>query len=436
MDASSLIGKEIGNYRITAEINSGASGSVYKAEHSHLSGHMVAIKLLHTYLASPKECDQFNQEAQFLAMLDHPHILPLLDVGFMERQPYLILKYAAGGSLREQLKRHKPLPLVKARTILEQVGQALHYAHSQHIIHRDLKPENILFNTAGEVLLADFGIATKLSTTSVKQLTTIGGSPSYMAPEQFRGVISKEGDQYALGCIAYELMTGRLPFLASDFISMGFQHLTKQPPAPTLFNPQLPSTWEAAILKAMAKQRSRRHANIPEFLAALRTPFVQPAVPAPPPTFLASPSTPKRTEEHWWLKIGDEHYEAGRYEEALTAYEHVLRLNPNHLESYINKGITLLHLKRYEEALTAYEHVFRLNLNDTEAYSNKSVTLLHLKRYEEALAACEQSILLNANRASTSTAKAITTHHNLTHSELDFVQNCSKRRHEPSTEVR
>lgn len=206
MDEMGFIGKEIVNYRIIAEINSGAYGSVYKGEHVHLNRRIVAIKLLHTYLGSPKEREQFVQEAQFLTMLEHPNILPIIDFGFSERQPYLIAKYAAGGSLRDLLKPHMPLPLDKVVTLLAQVGQALHYAHQQQIIHRDLKPENILLNARGEVLLADFGIATMLSTASVKHLTTVEGTPPYMAPEQFQGIISKEGDQYALGCIAYELI--------------------------------------------------------------------------------------------------------------------------------------------------------------------------------------------------------------------------------------
>src|SRR5229473_7385403 len=154
MEKDSLIGKEIGNYRITGEINSGAYGSVYRAEHVHIKGRIVAIKLLHAYLGSAKEREQFEQEAQILALLEHPHILSLLDFGFSERQPYLIARYAAGGSLRAVLKRQAPLPLEKAITILIQVGQALYYAHQQQIIHRDLKPENILFNAQGEVLLA------------------------------------------------------------------------------------------------------------------------------------------------------------------------------------------------------------------------------------------------------------------------------------------
>ena len=139
-----FIGKEIGNYRITAEINSGAYGNVYKAEHVYLQGHIVAIKLLHTYMGSPQEREQFVQEARFLAALSHPHILSLIDFGISEGQPYFIATYAAGGSLRDLLKQQTLLPPNQVITILTQVGQALHYAHQKNIIHRDLKPENIL----------------------------------------------------------------------------------------------------------------------------------------------------------------------------------------------------------------------------------------------------------------------------------------------------
>jgi len=259
MAENSFIGTQVGNYRIIAEINSGAFGSVYKAEHVHLKERTVAIKLLHAYLGSPKDREQFLQEAQFLARLEHPHILPLIDFGFSESQPYLIAKYASGGSLRDLLRSEVPLPIENVITILTHIGHALYYAHQQNVIHRDLKPENILFDRQGEVLLADFGIATMLSKASVKHLSTVSGTPPYMAPEQFQGTISKEGDQYALGCIAYELVTGCLPFNAPDFLSMGFKHLTEQPLAPTEFNPQLPSAIEAAILKAMDKRRTKRH---------------------------------------------------------------------------------------------------------------------------------------------------------------------------------
>ncbi len=344
MDGNSFIGQEIGNYRITVEINSGAYGSVYKAEHIHLHGRIVAIKLLHTSMGSPQEREQFLQEAQFLALLEHPHILPVIDCGFRERQPYLVAGYAAGGSLRNLLQKQKPLPIEQAVNILTQIGQALHSAHQRNIIHRDLKPENILFNAQGDALLADFGIATMLSTASVKHLTTIGGTPPYMAPEQFQGSISKEGDQYALGCIAYELMTGSLPFTTPDFLSMGFKHLTVQPLAPTRHNPQIPTATEAAILKALAKQRTERYTDIPSFVAALRVPFThvteiniaQPASPIQPTV----PASQTRTK--WqWINVGNEHYKAERWSEALVAYDQAIRLDPNYTNAYYDKGLAL-----------------------------------------------------------------------------------------------
>src|SRR5215470_8527228 len=128
MDRSNRLGQQLGNYRITAEINSGSFGSVYQAEHVHLKEKVVAIKFLHASLGSQSEREQFTREAQFLVQLEHPFILPLVDFGFSEDQPYLITRYAAGGSLRQLIKQQKVLPLDQALTILQEVGQALHYA--------------------------------------------------------------------------------------------------------------------------------------------------------------------------------------------------------------------------------------------------------------------------------------------------------------------
>jgi serine/threonine protein kinase len=177
------------------------------------------------------------------------------------------------------------LPLSEALTILSQVGQALQYAHQKTIIHRDLKPENILLNAKGEALLADFGIATVLATGSVRYVEATG-TPAYMAPEQFRGKVSKESDQYALGCIAYELFTGSRPFNAPDFVAMAFQHATEPPIPPRQLNPQLPFSIEQAILKAMAKERKDRYPDVAAFIAAIQPPstYREPdPVPAPGP---------------------------------------------------------------------------------------------------------------------------------------------------------
>ena len=407
MDTNSFIGKQIGNYRVIAELNSGAFGNVYRAQHLILTERTVAIKLLHAYLHSPKEREQFIQEAQFLEKLKHRYITPIIDVGFSEGFPYLIAEYATHGSLRDRLNHLSPhlLAIEDAIAILSQIGQALHYAHQQHIIHRDLKPENILFNSQGEALLADFGIATMLATASIKYVTMIGGTPPYMAPEQFRGMISKESDQYALGCIAYELFTGNRPFSAPDFISMGFKHATEQPLSPSQLNPQLPVFIEHAILKAMAKERAERYADVSSFIMALQLPTVcEDDIPTllssrtPTSAETSSPETFQKTAEQS-IQEGSPLYDPKYYEEALAVYAQAIRLDPHNAGAYNSKGDMLDELGRYEEALVAYEQAIRLDPDYAVAHNNKGDVLNKLKRYKEALAAYGEAIRLNPKNA-------------------------------------
>jgi len=265
-----FIGKQIGNYRIVHELARGGFGIVYLARHLILTERVVAVKMLHRLqLASARERDSFLQEAQILEKLKHAYILPILDVGIDDGIPYLISEYAQDGTLRDQLLGSSYLvPLPASLTILWQVGQALQHAHNLQIIHRDLKPENILFNAQRNALLADFGISTVLATASVLEIDT-RGTPAYMAPEQYRGLVSKESDQYALGCIAYELVTGQKPFTAADFIAMGFKHATEMPISPRQLNPDIPEPIEQAILKALAKEREARYPDVGQFIAAL-----------------------------------------------------------------------------------------------------------------------------------------------------------------------
>ena len=200
-----FIGRQIGNYRILEELASGSFGRVYRGVHIYLTTRIVAIKLLHRmYLGSQKERESFLQEAQLLELLKHPHILPVYDVGIDDGMPYFVTEYASHGSLRDRLQQQYPqhLPVDETITILTQVGEALFHAHHQNIIHRDLKPENILFNANGDALLADFGIAVILETARTSPVNIVG-SPLYMAPEQFDGMLSKKSDQYAMACIAY-----------------------------------------------------------------------------------------------------------------------------------------------------------------------------------------------------------------------------------------
>jgi len=264
------IPQSIGKYRIQKEIASGSFGRVYLADDTSRNDYPVAIKLMHmAHLTSLHESNSFLQEARLLTLLRHPYIIPVLDLGIEEEIPYLVMEYAQNGSLYDRLNEiaPRPLPIKDALTMLGQVGAALQYAHQQNVIHRDLKPANILFNAQGDALLADFGIATMLSN-SIKSGTVVG-TPYYMAPERFRGTISKESDQYALGCIAYQAMTGRLPFDSLDFIALGFKHLSETPIPPSQLNRLIPLTVEAAILKVMAKERTQRFPDILSFVDAL-----------------------------------------------------------------------------------------------------------------------------------------------------------------------
>lgn len=275
MQDNSYIGSLFGNYRILAEIACGAFGCVYYASHLYLP-RFAAVKLLHARrLDSVRERNRFMQEARFLELLKHPHILPIYEFGISDQLPYLAAEYAPGGSLYELLNnqpQHR-LPIAEAVSILSQVGLGLHYAHSYKIIHNDLKPHNILFNARNEAMLSDFGIALEQKTATLTMKSSITGTPTYMAPEQFRGRVSRRSDQYALGCIAYELMTGRPPFRAPNVMALSYKHMHELPIPPSRLNPQIPDYIEDAILKALEKRRINRYPSVLSFICALHHPF-------------------------------------------------------------------------------------------------------------------------------------------------------------------
>jgi serine/threonine protein kinase len=301
----SYIDKEIGNYRIKRRIANGSFGTAYLAEHLHLP-RTVVIKILHgIHLDSDEEKEQFRQEAHILDMLQDSNIsnvLHLLDFGIEGDVPYMIMEYAEQGSLRMRMQRRRgPLPLQEALKIIEQVGKGLQSAHDKRIVHRDLKPENILFNAEGEALLADFGIAIVLKTASVKR-THIVGTPAYMAPEQFRGEVCKESDQYALACIAYELLTSHKLFEVQDIHAWSHHHLHESPISPCQHNPQIPASVEDALLKALEKDRSKRYRSVSEFVTALTAHNGPP--PPPPPSGVPPRPKPRPSRRFLLLACG------------------------------------------------------------------------------------------------------------------------------------
>jgi serine/threonine protein kinase/Tfp pilus assembly protein PilF len=391
---SKVTHKKIGNYYVMEELARGGYAIVYRGENETVRDLVVAIKLLlPQHAASEVERKRFIEEAQFLVKLEHSSILPVSDVGIDNGSPYIITKCALGGTLRERLQRSfpNPLPIDEASRILTQIGQALNYAHQQKIVHRDLKPENILFNAEGGVLLADFGIAVVLQTAGLLGFDALG-SQEYMAPEQWEGHPVPASDQYALGCIAYELFTGRWPFYHPKWGREKFKeaHLKNRPLPPGRLNPQLPTYIEQAILKALEKKPTDRHPDVAAFIRALQ----------------------KSARD--WLAEANTSYRARRFEEALNAYEKAIELDARLIDAYNGKGKALYSLNRKNEAMAAYEQTLRLHPTNADAYIGKGNLLKKLKHYkeaqkayEEALRVYEQAVGLDPLRASSYQGKGL-----------------------------
>lgn len=377
--SNNSVENEIGNYRILKEIDSGAYGTVYQGEHIVFSGKIVAIKLLHARRGSPEERERFLREARILEKLRHPHIVSIIDAGLHEnRFPYLISDYAPGGSLRNLLKRHgkRPLPFPEALRILAQIAEGLAYAHQKNIVHRDLKPENILFQANGEALLADFGMATALATGSIQHPTGVAGTPRYMAPEQFKGTVSRRSDQYALGCIAYELVTGQAPFAGAEFYALAFKHVSEPPPDPMYLNPQVPVQMAQALMKALAKEREDRYPDVSSFMQAL-----------------AQAVLPLKSKEVY-LEEALAYQERDLYIQSLLAYEQVLQIDKDLALAHSGKALVLYHLGRSTEALETIERALHLAPRNATSHYGRGLILERLQRDAEALLAYQQALQL------------------------------------------
>lgn len=268
--AEDLIGKQLGPYHLVAIIGKGGMGVVYKAYEAKLTRY-VALKVLSRRYAEDLEfVSRFWQEARAAANLEHPHILPVYAYGEHERYHYIAMQLVREGSLANLLTG-RPLLLKQMGHIINQVGSALDYAHLENVIHRDVKPDNILISRHSGCLLTDFGIAKLLETTARHTQTGISfGTPSYMSPEQISADENLDGrsDIYSLGVLLYEMATGHLPF-EGTVQAIQMQHLTKPPPPPREFNPDLPNSVVEVILKALAKKPDDRFATAGEMASAL-----------------------------------------------------------------------------------------------------------------------------------------------------------------------
>jgi serine/threonine-protein kinase len=259
-------------YEIRREIGRGGMATVYLGEDSK-HGRQVAIKILDRDVSAEIGIERFTREIQLLARLQHPHILPLYDSGDADGVLFFVMPYVEGDSLRALLTRQNALGIAEVAGIARQIGDALDYAHERDIVHRDIKPENILMS-AGQALLADFGIARVAGKEGFATLTATGlalGSPAYMSPEQASGDshVDRRSDLYSFGCVCFEMLTGKAPFSAESAMAVIAQQIAKTPPRVTSPRQILPDSVGDVVARMLSKDPADRPATASEIATVL-----------------------------------------------------------------------------------------------------------------------------------------------------------------------
>lgn len=268
-----IVGRRLGRYEVQQEIGRGGMARVYRALDTLLQ-RSVAIKVLAPQLSiDPEFSRRFEREAVTAANLRHPAIVTVYDVGEQDGLHYIAMEFIRGRTLHSILTERGALGLGYAITLLEPVSRALDYAHSQGSVHRDVKPHNIMVDVEGRVLLTDFGIAQAPETENTERLTRTGifmGTPEYLSPEQAEAQrVDGRSDLYSLGIVAYEIITGKVPFSGAT-PQLIVAHAQKQPPPPSSIVADVPIDLDAVLAKALAKSPQSRHATGSALVEALR----------------------------------------------------------------------------------------------------------------------------------------------------------------------
>ncbi len=260
----------IGRYEIEGELGSGGMASVFLGRDPYML-RQVAVKVLALRLTEDELVrDLFHQEAEVIAALEHPCIVPVFDFGWYGSQPYIVTRYMAGGTLEDKLAEGR-LKLAELSHIIDRVAEGLDAAHAQGIIHRDVKPSNILFDHSGEAFLADFGLAKSLAQPVAQDDQLFVGTPEYMSPEQVRGEeLDGRSDIYALGVVLYRVLAEQVPYRGATSIATAEAHIDQPVPDIKAIRPDLPSTWGEVIGKAMAKNREDRYATASDLALDVR----------------------------------------------------------------------------------------------------------------------------------------------------------------------
>ena len=265
------LGKRLdGRYEMRELIGVGGMAYVYKAYDS-VDDRIVAVKILRDeFLTNEEFVRRFRNESKAIAILNHPNIVKVLDVGFGEHLQYIVMEYIDGITLKEYLDQRKDIRWKEAVHFTSQILRALQHAHDKGIVHRDIKPQNIMLLSDGTIKVTDFGIARL--TRSEMQATAVGnkaiGSVHYISPEQARGEITDEKtDLYSVGIMLYEMLTGKLPFEADNAVSVAIMQMQSEATVPHLLNEEIPEGLEQITLKAMQKDTVKRYQSAAEMIS-------------------------------------------------------------------------------------------------------------------------------------------------------------------------
>lgn len=259
----------LGQYEILLEVGRGGMATVYLA-HDLALDRKVAIKVLAPALLLMGEgmVERFKREARTAAALSHPHIIPIYAVKESEQVLYFVMKHVQGRSLDHVIHDIGPLPIPMTQAILAQVGDALGYAHRHGVIHRDIKSANIMLDEEGWAVVTDFGIAKVVQAQGLTMTGVTVGTPTYMSPEQCATEeVTGASDQYSLGVVAYEMLTGRLPFQDDSIMSVMYAHFNQPPRPVTELRPDCPPNLAAAVMRMLEKDPTHRWPNMDDVVA-------------------------------------------------------------------------------------------------------------------------------------------------------------------------
>src|SRR5438552_17129500 len=267
----------LGEYDVLGELGHGGMATVYLA-HDLALDRSVAIKVLAPALLAMGEgmVERFKREARTAAALSHPHIIPIYAVKASDEVLYFVMKYVQGRALDTVIRDVGTLPIPMVQTILAQVGDALGYAHRHGVIHRDIKSANIMLDEDARAVVTDFGTATAVQAEGLTMTSVTVGTPTYMSPEQCATRdVTGAADQYSLGVVAYEMLTGRLPFLGESTMAVMYAHFNERPRPVAELRPDCPPNLSAGVMRMLEKDPARRWPSMDDIVAVCGRPSLR-----------------------------------------------------------------------------------------------------------------------------------------------------------------